>query len=594
MVLVLEKTRVLGVKLEKESGDRVCADRIAREESNEIACGGWHQLGDGSDSSYVVVGVLLLISLVVLELSNAMAPSVSYEWVVSYSERSILGANKQVILINDMFPGPILKATAGDVVNVNIFNHLTEPFLMTWNGLQMRKNSWQDGVRGTNCPILPGTNWTYRFQIKDQIGSYFYFPTLLFQKAAGGYGSIRVYSPELVPVPFPRPDGEFDILIGDWFYTDYRGMRASLDNGLSLATPDGILFNGHGPEEAFFAFQPGKTYRLRISNVGLKTSLNFRIQDHDMLLVETEGSYVQKRTLSNLDIHVGQSYSVLVTAKTDPIGSHRSYYIFASTRFSNSYMTGLALIRYPNSPVDPVGPVPAAPESWDYASSVRQTLSIREDLAVGAARPNPQGSYHYGRVNVSRTIILQNDVMSSSNRLRYTVNGVSFVFPETPLKLADHFQLKNTIVPNMFPTYPSNKTPRFGTSVVDIRYRDFVHIVFENPLDESQSWHIDGYNFWVVGMGFGGWSESKRAGYNLVDAVSRSTIQVFPYSWVAILIAMDNQGMWNVRSQKAEQWYLGEELYFRVKGDGQEDPWNIPTRDESPIPENFLRCGRVL
>ncbi|KAG2313383.1 hypothetical protein Bca52824_024940 [Brassica carinata] len=543
---------------------------------------------------YAVVGVLFLISLVVLDLSNAMAPSDSYKWVVSYSERSILGANKQVIVINDMFPGPILKATSGDIVNVNIFNHLTEPFLMTWNGLQMRKNSWQDGVRGTNCPILPGTNWTYRFQIKDQIGSYFYFPSLLFQKAAGGYGSIRVYSPELVPVPFPRPDGEFDILIGDWFYTDYRGMRASLDNGLSLATPDGILFNGHGPEEAFFAFQPGKTYRLRISNVGLKTSLNFRIQDHDMLLIETEGSYVQKRTLSNLDFHVGQSYSVLVTAKTDPVGCHRSYYIFASTRFSNSYMTGLALIRYPNSPIDPVGPVPAAPESWDYASSVRQTLSIREDLAVGAARPNPQGSYHYGRVNVSRTIILQNDVMSSSNRLRYTVNGVSFVFPETPLKLADHFQLKNTIVPDMFPTYPSNKTPRFGTSVVDIRYRDFVHIVFENPLDESQSWHIDGYNFWVVGMGFGGWSESKRAGYNLVDAVSRSTIQVFPYSWVAILIAMDNQGMWNVRSQKAEQWYLGEELYFRVKGDGQEDPRNIPTRDESPIPDNFLRCGRVL
>ncbi|KAF8080389.1 hypothetical protein N665_0949s0011 [Sinapis alba] len=544
---------------------------------------------------YAVVGVLLLIiSLVVLKLSNAMAPSVSYEWVVSYSERSILGANKQVIVINDMFPGPILKATSGDIVSVNIFNHLTEPFLMTWNGLQMRKNSWQDGVRGTNCPILPGTNWTYRFQIKDQIGSYFYFPTLLFQKAAGGYGSIRVYSPELVPVPFPRPDGEFDILIGDWFYTDYRGMRASLDNGLSLATPDGILFNGHGPEEAFFAFQPGKTYRLRISNVGLKTSLNFRIQDHDMLLVETEGSYVQKRTLSNLDIHVGQSYSVLVTAKTDPIGCRRSYYIFASTRFSNSYMTGLALIRYPNSPIDPVGPVPAAPESWDYASSVRQALSIREDLAVGAARPNPQGSYHYGRVNVSRTIILQNDVMSLSNRLRYTVNGVSFVFPETPLKLADHFQLGNTFVPDMFPTNPSNKTPRFGTSVVDIRYRDFVHIVFENPLDESQSWHIDGYNFWVVGMGFGGWSESKRAGYNLVDAVSRSTIQVYPYSWVAILIAMDNQGMWNVRSQKAEQWYLGEELYFRVKGDGEEDPRNIPTRDECPIPDNFLRCGRVL
>ncbi|CAH2067469.1 unnamed protein product [Thlaspi arvense] len=543
---------------------------------------------------YLVIEALLLISLVLFELSNAFAPSVSYEWVVSYSQRSILGANKQIIVINDMFPGPILSATAGDIVNVNIFNHLTEPFLMTWNGLQMRKNSWQDGVRGTNCPILPGTNWTYRFQIKDQIGSYFYFPSLLLQKAAGGYGSIRVYSPELVPVPFPRPDDEFDILIGDWFYNDHRAMRASLDNGLSLATPDGILINGHGPEEAFFAFQPGKTYRLRISNVGLKTSLNFRIQDHDMLLVETEGSYVQKHTYSNLDIHVGQSYSVLVTAKTDPVGIYRSYYIFASARFTDFYLSGLALIRYPNSPLDPVGSVPLAPEPWDYASSVRQALSIREDLAVGAARPNPQGSYHYGRVNVTRTLIFQNDVMRTSDRVRYTINGVSFVFPETPLKLVDHFQLKNTIVPDMFPTYPSNKTPSFGTSVVDIRYRDFVHIVFENPLDTLQSWHIDGYNFFVVGMGFGGWSESKRSGYNLVDAVSRSTIQVYPYSWVAILIAMDNQGMWNVRSQKAEQWYLGQELYLRVKGDGQDDPSNIPARDESPIPDNFIRCGRVL
>lgn len=52
--------------------------------------------------------------------------------------------------------------------------------------------------------------------------------------------------------------------------------------------------------------------------------------------------------------------------------------------------------------------------------------------------------------------------------------------------------------------------------------------------------------------------------------------------------------MWNVRSQKAEQWYLGQELYMRVKGIGQEDPSKIPIRDENPIPENVIRCGRVL
>ncbi|CAJ2632459.1 unnamed protein product [Trifolium pratense] len=39
-------------------------------------------------------------------------------------------------------------------------------------GIQMRRNLWQDGILGTNCPIPPKWNWTYQFQVKDQIGSF--------------------------------------------------------------------------------------------------------------------------------------------------------------------------------------------------------------------------------------------------------------------------------------------------------------------------------------------------------------------------------------------------------------------------------------
>ncbi|WJX17640.1 hypothetical protein P8452_07531 [Trifolium repens] len=62
-----------------------------------------------------------------------------------------------------------------------------------WPGVQMRRNSWQDGVLGTNCPIPSKCNWTYQFQVKDQIGSFFYFPSTNFQRASGGFGpkSIR-------------------------------------------------------------------------------------------------------------------------------------------------------------------------------------------------------------------------------------------------------------------------------------------------------------------------------------------------------------------------------------------------------------------
>lgn len=38
----------------------------------------------------------------------------------------------QVIVINDQFPGPLLNATTNEVVNVNVHNNLTEPFLITW------------------------------------------------------------------------------------------------------------------------------------------------------------------------------------------------------------------------------------------------------------------------------------------------------------------------------------------------------------------------------------------------------------------------------------------------------------------------------
>lgn len=70
--------------------------------------------------------------------------------------------------------------------------------------------------------------------------------------------------------------------------------------------------------------------------------------------------------------------------------------------------------------------------------------------------------------------------------------------------------------------------------------------------------------------------------------------QVYPLSWTAILIMLDNQGMWNLRSQNAESRYLGQELYIRVKRVGQNDPSTISPWVESPIPKNVIKCGRAI
>lgn len=67
---------------------------------------------------------------------------------------------------------------------------------------------------------------------------------------------------------------------------------------------------------------------------------------------------------------------------------------------------------------------------------------------------------------------------------------------------------------------------------------------------------------------------------------------MYPFSWTAIYVALDNQGMWNLRSQNAEQRYLGQELYIRVRG-YETEPSKISPRDEAPIPTNVIKCGKA-
>ena len=65
----------------------------------------------------------------------------------------------------------------------------------------------------------------YEFQVKDQIGSFFYFPSTGLQRAAGGFGGIVVNNRGVIAVPFGRPDGDITILIGDWYNRNHTVRR---------------------------------------------------------------------------------------------------------------------------------------------------------------------------------------------------------------------------------------------------------------------------------------------------------------------------------------------------------------------------------
>lgn len=61
-------------------------------------------------------------------------------------------------------------------------------------------------------------------------------------------------------------------------------------------------------------------------------------------------------------------------------------------------------------------------------------------------------------------------------------------------------------------------------------------------------------------------------------------LQVYPGAWTAILVSLDSAGIWNLRAENLDSWYLGQELYVSIvnpESDGS----------EAALPDNTIFCG---
>lgn len=91
-----------------------------------------------------------------------------------------------------------------------------------------------------------------------------------------------------------------------------------------------------------------------------------------MTVVEVEGTHTVQTTYSSLDVHVGQSYSVLITADQ----SLQDYYIVVSSRFTTPILTTTGVLHYANSKSPVSGPPPGGP-TIEIDWSLNQARSIR-------------------------------------------------------------------------------------------------------------------------------------------------------------------------------------------------------------------------
>jgi FtsP/CotA-like multicopper oxidase with cupredoxin domain len=122
--------------------------------------------------------------------------------LVAREERYTLASGREVdgYSLNGRSPGPVIRAEAGDLVEVRIDNeNVAEGITLHWHGVDVPNSA--DGVAGvTQNAVLPGGRYTYRF-VADQVGTYWYHSHQVshVQVRRGLLGALVVTPPDLDP-----------------------------------------------------------------------------------------------------------------------------------------------------------------------------------------------------------------------------------------------------------------------------------------------------------------------------------------------------------------------------------------------------------
>lgn len=256
------------------------------------------------ESSLLGANARLLCCLFLLWALAAVAEAktVHKQWDISYQFTHSDCVRKLAVTINGRTPGPTIRAVQGDTVVVTVKNLLmTENVAIHWHGIRQLGTPWADGTEGvTQCPILPGDAFEYRFVV-DRPGTYMYHAHYGMQRSAGLNGMIVVAAApgSADAEPFAYDGGEHEVLLNDWWHKSTYEQAAGLAAVpiVWVGEPQSLLINGRGryncsamapdaacnathPECAaqVFAVVPGRTYRFRIASVTSLSALNFEIE----------------------------------------------------------------------------------------------------------------------------------------------------------------------------------------------------------------------------------------------------------------------------------------------------------------------------
>ncbi|KAJ2499911.1 ferroxidase fet3 [Coemansia sp. RSA 1972] len=257
----------------------------------------------------------------------AAAKRVVVDWDLSYITIDRDGHGlRRAISVNGILPIPPIVATIGDTVELNVHNGLDKATTIHAHGLFQTNNTHMDGpAMITQCGIPPGDNFTYVYKLENR-GTYWIHGHQAHEISDGLRAAFIINDkPDEQPYQY---DEDYLLTFEEWFKEEFADrMYQTLNPKQSFPPPHGYasgLINGvNGNVTQTLKFQPGKTYRIRLVNIGDLNSFQFSLPGHDMQVIEADGEYSIPYNTDGIDIAPAQRYSVLVKAHdTDALNYH--------------------------------------------------------------------------------------------------------------------------------------------------------------------------------------------------------------------------------------------------------------------------------
>jgi FtsP/CotA-like multicopper oxidase with cupredoxin domain len=266
---------------------------------------------------------------------------------------------------NNQVPGPVLKASKGDTLVVNVKNNLPEPTVIHWHGIRLP--ALMDGTGDVQKPIQPGETFEYRFVVPDA-GTFWYHSHYneTVQVERGMYGGIVIEDEA-----DPTTDGERVFLIDDMKLTidgqfKQGGFIARWKERHDGRQGDTLLING---KEAFgIEMHEGQIERWRFINASSARYFHLYLGGRTFKIIGTDGGLLERpRTMTDVLLTPGERIDIVV-------GPFREGETFAIESLAYNRMTFLKAKREAFATVQVGVPKPSV-------AFIHDTLRVIEPLA---------------------------------------------------------------------------------------------------------------------------------------------------------------------------------------------------------------------